>query len=66
MHTCAVSEQTGKDRSRAMHGPEPCGSIACSACLELSWDREGNGARLQMHEMSERKKSRRRNELKGT
>lgn len=66
MHTCAVSEQTGKDRSRAMHGPEPCGSIACSACLELSWDREGNGARLQMREMSERKKSRRRNELKGT
>lgn len=56
MHTCAVSEQTGKDRSRAMHGPEPCGSIACSACLELSWDREGNGARLQMREMSERKK----------
>lgn len=49
-----------------MHGPEPCGSIACSACLELSWDREGNGARLQMREMSERKKSRRRNELKGT
>lgn len=66
MRTCAVSEQTGKDRSRAMHGPEPCGSIACSACLELSWDREGNGARLQMREMSERKKSRRRNELKGT